>query len=140
VSIFTITLDEALALFQRALPLTLGEWEGEDIVVGEGKYGPYLRYKSGFTSLPKSFDPYTITLEQAIAVLEQQQQQQLPIHVFGDIQVLNGRYGAYIKTSQGNYKLPKGTDVASLTEEKCQKIIASSTPTSAAKSRYKSKK
>lgn len=140
VSIFTITLDEALALFQRALPLTLGEWEGEDIVVGEGKYGPYLRYKSTFTSLPKSYDPYTITLDQAIAVLDQQQKQQLPIHVYGDIQVLNGRYGAYIKTSQGNYKLPKGTDAASLTEEDCQQIIATSTPTTAGKSRFKSKK
>ena len=139
-SLFTITLEQALSLFQNALPLTLGEYQGADVVIGEGKYGPYIRYNGSFTSLPKNTDPYSVTLEQAIELLEQKQQQEEPIHVFGDIQVLNGRYGAYIKTPQGNYKLPRGVEVASLTAEICQDIIAKSEPTSAAKRKFKSKK
>jgi DNA topoisomerase-1 len=139
-SLFTITLEQALSLFQNALPLTLGEYQGADVVIGEGKYGPYIRYNGSFTSLPKNTDPYSVTMEQAIELLEQKQQQEEPIHVFGDVQVLNGRYGAYIKTPQGNYKLPRGVEVASLTAEICQDIIAKSEPTSAAKRKFKSKK
>ena len=139
-SLFTITLEQALSLFQNALPLTLGEYQGQEVVIGEGKYGPYIRYNGTFTSLPKNTDPYGVTLDQAIQLLEQKQQQEEPIHVFGDIQVLNGRYGAYIKTPQGNYKLPRGVEVASLTAEACQEIIAKSEPTSAAKRKFKSKK
>ena len=139
-SLFTITLEQALSLFQNALPLTLGEYQGADVVIGEGKYGPYIRYNGSFTSLPKNTDPYSVTLEQAIELLEQKQHQEEPIHVFGDVQVLNGRYGAYIKTPQGNYKLPRGVEVASLTAEICQDIIAKSEPTSAAKRKFKSKK
>ena len=139
-SLFTITLEQALSLFQNALPLTLGEYQGQAVVIGEGKYGPYIRYNGSFTSLPKNTDPYSVTLEQAIQLLEQKQQQEEPIHVFGDIQVLNGRYGAYIKTPQGNYKLPRGVEATTLTAEACQEIIAKSEPTSAAKRKFKSKK
>ena len=139
-SLFTITLEQALSLFQNALPLTLGEYQGQEVVIGEGKYGPYIRYNGSFTSLPKNTDPYSVTLEQAIQLLEQKQQQEEPIHVFGDIQVLNGRYGAYIKTPQGNYKLPRGVETATLTAEACQEIIAKSEPTNAAKRKFKSKK
>ena len=139
-SLFTITLEQALSLFQNALPLTLGEYQGQEVVIGEGKYGPYIRYNGSFTSLPKNTDPYSVTLEQAIQLLEQKQQQEEPIHVFGDIQVLNGRYGAYIKTPQGNYKLPRGVEATTLTAEACQEIIAKSEPTNAAKRKFKSKK
>ncbi len=139
-SLFTITLEQALSLFQNALPLTLGEHQGQAVVIGEGKYGPYIRYNGSFTSLPKNTDPYSVTLDQAIQLLEQKQQQEEPIHVFGDIQVLNGRYGAYIKTPQGNYKLPRGVEAATLTADACQEIIAKSEPTSAAKRKFKSKK
>ena len=139
-SLFTITLEQALSLFQNALPLTLGEYQGQAVVIGEGKYGPYIRYNGSFTSLPKNTDPYSVTLEQAIQLLEQKQQQEEPIHVFGDIQVLNGRYGAYIKTPQGNYKLPRGVEATTLTTEACQEIIAKSEPTNAAKRKFKSKK
>ena len=128
-SIFTITLDEALALFVNALPRTLGVYDGQEVVIGEGKYGAYVRYANAFTSLPKNLDPYVVTLEQAIELLEQKKQADKPVHVFGDIQVLNGRYGAYIKTPQGNYRLPKSADVEGLTEEACRKVIASSEPT-----------
>ena len=139
-SLFTITLEQALSLFQNALPLTLGEHQGQAVVIGEGKYGPYIRYNGSFTSLPKNTDPYTVTLEQAIDLLEQKQQQEEPIHVFGDIQVLNGRYGAYIKTSQGNYKLPRGVEATTLTAEACQEIIAKSEPAGTAKRKFRSKK
>ena len=139
-SLFTITLEQALSLFQNALPLTLGEYQGQAVVIGEGKYGPYIRYNGSFTSLPKNADPYSVTLEQAIELLEQKQQQEEPIHVFGDIQVLNGRYGAYIKTPQGNYKLPRGVETTTLTAEACQEIIAKSEPAGTAKRKFRSKK
>ncbi len=123
-SIFTITMDEALELFRTAFPYTLTQWNGMDVVIGEGKFGPYVRYGKSFVSIPKNMDAHAITSEQAIALLEKNQQQQLPIHVFGDIQVLNGRYGAYIKTAAGNYKIPRSVDAQSLTEEQCREIIA----------------
>lgn len=127
-SIFTISLDDALRLFETALPRTVGTHNNEEIIVGEGKYGPYIRYAGAFTSLPKNMNPYTLTIEEAVVLLEQKKQQEEPIHVFGDIQVLNGRYGAYVKTSQGNYRIPKNVDISSMTEESCLALIASSTP------------
>lgn len=127
-SIFTITLPEALELFNQTMPYTLGQIEGEDVVVGEGKYGPYLRYQGGFVSIPRTIDPMQITLEEAKDLIEKKNQKQEPIHVYGDIQVLNGRYGAYIKAPSGNYKIPQGTEAAQLTEADCQQIIASTAP------------
>lgn len=138
-SIFTITLEEALALFANALPRNIGTYNEQEVIVGEGKYGPYVRYAGEYTSLPKNADPYSITLDEAIALLLQKKQAEQPIHVFGDIQVLNGRYGAYIKTPQGNYKLPKSLDPKELTEDSCRELIANSEPTSA-KKRFSKKK
>ena len=138
-SIFTLTLEDALVLFATALPRTLGEWQGEEVTIGEGKYGPYVRYAGAFTSLPSSVDPYTITLDEAVAVLQDKKQAEEPIHVFGDIQVMPGRYGAYIKTAQGNYRIPKAVNIETMTEEQCRELIASSEPTSG-KKRYTRKK
>ena len=138
-SIFTITLDDALALFANALPRNIGTYNDEDVIIGEGKYGPYVRYAGAFTSLPKNMDPYTITLDEAIAILEQKKQADEPIHVFGEIQVLNGRYGAYIKTPQGNYRIPKSVDIQSLTEVSCRELMEKTEPTSG-KRRYSRKK
>ena len=138
-SIFTLTLEDALALFATALPRTLGEWQGAEVTIGEGKYGPYVRYAGAFTSLPSSVDPYTITLDEAVAVLQDKKQAEEPIHVFGDIQVMPGRYGAYIKTAQGNYRIPKAVNIETMTEEQCRELIASSEPTSG-KKRYTRKK
>ena len=138
-SIFTLTLEDALALFATALPRTLGEWQGEEVTIGEGKYGPYVRYAGAFTSLPSSVDPYAITLDEAVAVLQDKKQAEEPIHVFGDIQVMPGRYGAYIKTAQGNYRIPKAVNIETMTEEQCRELIASSEPTSG-KKRYTRKK
>ena len=128
-SIFTITLDEALELFRSAMPYTLCQYNGQDVIVGEGKFGPYLRIDKTFVSIPRTIDPYHITPEQAQELLEQKKQAQEPISTFGDIQVLNGRYGAYIKAPTGNYKIPAGTDAKALTEADCQHIIATTSPT-----------
>ena len=138
-SIFTITLDEALALFANALPRTLGVYNDQEVIVGEGRYGAYVRYAGEFTSLPKNADPYTFSLEEAITLIENKKQAEEPIHVFGDIQVLNGRYGAYIKTPKGNFRIPKSTNVQTLTEEECLALINSSEPAST-KKRFTRKK
>ncbi|MGM9810491.1 MAG: type I DNA topoisomerase [Paludibacteraceae bacterium] len=139
-SIFTITLDEALDLFHTALPYTLGELDGEEVVVGEGKFGPYIRHKGAFVSIPKGTDPLTITLDEAQALIAKKAQAQEPIHVYGEIEVLNGRFGPYIKANGNNYKIPKGQDAQTLTEEDCREIIASSAPTSGGKRAFSRKK
>lgn len=138
-SIFTITLEEALELFKNALPYSLGMHNEEEVVVGEGKYGPYLHYNDAYISLPKNIDPHTITLEQAAGIIDNHQQQQLPIHDWGDVQVMNGRYGAYIKTASGNYKIPRTIDVAAMSEEECRTIIATTEPTGSGKKTYTKK-
>jgi DNA topoisomerase-1 len=132
-SIFTLTLEEALELFRTAFPYTLGTWEDKEIVVGEGKYGPYLRYNNAFISIPKNIDAHYITMEQAVELIGHHNQQQLPLHTWGDIQVLNGRYGAYIKAPNGNYKIPRQVNVAEMTEQQCRDIIANSEPAGSAK-------
>ena len=128
-SIFTITLDEALELFRSAMPYTLCQYDGQDVIVGEGKFGPYLRVDKTFVGIPKGIDPHNITEGEAVALLEAKAKTQKPIHVFGDIQVLNGRYGAYIKAPTGNYRIPSGSDAHALTEEECRHIIETTSPT-----------
>lgn len=122
-SIFSITLNEALELFKTSLPLTLGEYEGKEVIIGEGKFGPYVHHNKSFVSIPKGKDPLTITLDEAIELIKQRQQTETPIHQWGDIQVLNGRYGAYIHTPEGNFQLSKSTDLQSLTEADVRAII-----------------
>ena len=72
-------------------------------------------------------------MEQAVELISNHSQQQLPLHIWGDVQVLNGRYGAYIKTPTGNYKIPRQVDATRMTEEECLAIIANGEPTSKAK-------
>ena len=138
-SIYSITLEEALPLFEHALPYVLGEKDGKEITVGKGKFGPYLRYDDEFVSIPKGIDPQNITMEEAEKIISNKASASLPIHEFGDIRVLNGRYGAYIKQGETNYKIPHGTNVASLTREQCEEIIhkAENTPK---KSEFRHKK
>ncbi len=138
-SIFSITLEEALKLFETSFPYTLGELGGEEVVVGEGKFGPYIRYQGKFVSIPKDIDPLHITIEQAAALIDKKEHQNDPIHVFGDIQVLNGRYGAYIKAPNGNYRIPKGVDASELTAEECQKIVETTEPTGQQKRTFRRK-
>ena len=122
-SIFTITLDEALQLFAQALPITLGEYNGEEVVVADGKYGPYVRVGSTFASLPKGTDPFSLTLENAVALVEQKQNASMPIHDWGEIKVMRGRFGAYIKQGETNYRIPRTTDVEHLTKEDAIALI-----------------
>jgi DNA topoisomerase-1 len=126
----TITLDEALNLFR--LPRSLGEYEGGELVIGIGKFGPYIRYNSKFFSLKKGVDdPYTVTFDRAIEVIleKNDSDKKKVIKDFGEIKLLNGRYGPYLAKEKLNYRLPKGTDAEKLTEEDCIKIIENSDKT-----------
>ncbi|MGB4292625.1 MAG: type I DNA topoisomerase [Bacteroidales bacterium] len=120
----TITLEEALKLF--SLPRSLGNWEGDEVVVGTGRFGPYVRYRNKFYSLKKNIDdPYLITLERAIELIKEKDEadKQKVIKEFGEIKILNGRYGAYINYRGENYRIPKGTNAEDLTQEECMNII-----------------
>jgi DNA topoisomerase-1 len=120
----TIGLDEALELFK--LPRSLGEFEGEEMQVGTGRSGPYVKHKDKFYSLKKGADdPYEITAERAIELIKEKREadKKKEISRFGDILVLNGRYGPYISYRKKNYKIPRGTEPESLTEDDCLKII-----------------
>jgi DNA topoisomerase I len=126
----TITLDEALNLFR--LPRSLGIHDGDDLVVGIGKFGPYIRFKGKFFSLKKGVDdPYTLTIERALEVISEKNEDEKKkvIKDFGDIMVLNGKYGSYLAKDKQNYRLPKGTDAEKLTREDCIKIIEKSNKT-----------
>jgi DNA topoisomerase-1 len=126
----TITLEEALKLF--ALPRTLGEFEGKDISVGVGRFGPYVRHKTDFYSLKKGVDdPMTVTLERAVELILEKRSADLQkvIREFAeapDLKVLNGRFGPYISYQKKNYKIPKSTDPASLNLDDCMKLIEKS--------------
>lgn len=120
----TITLEEALILF--SLPRSLGDYLENEMVVGIGKFGPYVRHNGKFHSLKKGVDdPYTITKERAIELIveKQESEKKKVISDYGEIQVLNGRYGPYITMDKNNYRIPKETDPAKLTKDECLKII-----------------
>ena len=127
----SITLEEALRLF--LLPRKVGSYNGIDIIATKGKFGPYLKYGDKNTSLPRGKDPLTVTLEECISLIDSignKASANTPLLEFkeSDIQVINGRYGPYIKHDGKNFKIPKGTDAATLTEERCKEIISSSEP------------
>jgi DNA topoisomerase-1 len=140
-SLDTLSLDEALDLFK--LPRTIGEFESSDVVAAIGRFGPYIRHKSLFYSLPKDVDPLTVELDLAskIILAKRESDSQKIIREFTVdktlIQVLNGRFGAYIACNKENYKIPKGKDPKALTLEDCQAIIAETQPS---KSKSKKKK
>jgi DNA topoisomerase-1 len=120
----TITLSEALDLFR--LPRSLGEYDGGEMVVGIGKFGPYVRYKSKFYSLKKGVDdPYNLTVERAVEIIleKNESDKKKVLRDFGDIMLLNGRYGPYLVKDKQNYRIPKGTDAEKLTKEDCISII-----------------
>ncbi|HAE29732.1 MAG TPA: DNA topoisomerase I, partial [Flavobacteriales bacterium] len=127
-SIDSITLEEALKLFE--LPRNLGEYKGEEVVIGIGKYGPYIRYNGSFVSIKKANgdDPMTIQLDRAIVLIEEKIEADKNKfinewdHDNVKVQVLNGRYGPYIKIGKKNHRIPKGTDPKGLTLEDCLAI------------------
>ncbi|MBN2666440.1 MAG: type I DNA topoisomerase [Bacteroidales bacterium] len=120
----TITLEEALNLFR--LPRSLGMHEGSELVVGIGRFGPYVRYAGKFFSLKKGVDdPYTIEAGRAVELIREkgESDRKKVIKDFGEIQLLNGRYGPYITKDKKNYRIPKGTNAEKLTREECAAII-----------------
>ena len=127
----SITLEEALELF--TLPRNLGTFEEKEVVIGIGKFGPYVRHDGKFVSLARTDDPYTIDLPRAIELIQEKRSKDLkskePIQTFAEepgLQVLNGRYGPYIAFNGKNYRIPKGQDPAALTLEQIREIIAKS--------------
>ncbi len=123
----TITIEEALRLFD--LPRDLGLYEDKKVVVGIGRFGPYVRHDSKFVSLKKGIDdPLTIELGRAIELIEEKRKADKEKHIKSfdedpEIQILNGRWGPYISYQKKNYKIPKDTDPKSLSFEDCQKLI-----------------
>ena len=135
----TVTLKEALQLFE--LPRTVGEYEGIPVVATKGRYGPYLKYGDRNVKLPRTADPLKISLEECIRLIgEDDGDKAAPAPViaeWGNLQIINGRYGPYLKADGNNYRIPKGTDVSKMTEADCQAIIAGSEPTSKGRRRFK---
>ena len=133
----SITLEEALKLFE--LPRTVGQLGGIDIICTKGRFGPYIKYGDKNVSLPRGTDPMKIDLESCISLIEDSLNKKsggiIAEYKESDIQVIDGTYGPYIKHAGGNYKIPKGTDPVTLTEDKCKEIIASSEPTGRKKRR-----
>ena len=126
-SMDNITLEEALALFR--LPRTLGEFEGHVVSVGAGRFGPYVLYDKKYISIPKGMDPMTITLEEAVQLINEKRQAEANRHIktLGEgeemIEILNGRFGPYIAYKGKNYKIPKDAEPAQLQAIHCLAII-----------------
>ena len=133
----SITLEEALKLFE--LPRTVGQHNGIDIICTKGRFGPYLKYGDKNIALPRGTDPLKVDLATCTSLIEESLNNSrggvIAEYKDSDIQVLNGSYGPYIKHAGKNYRLPKGADVQSLTEEQCKEIIANSEPTGRKKKR-----
>ena len=133
----SITLEEALKLFE--LPRTVGQHNGIDIVCTKGRFGPYIRYGDKNISLPRGTDPLKVDLETCIKLIDESENKKsggvIAEYTDSDIQVIDGAYGPYIKHAGSNYKIPRGTDPTTLTEDKCKEIIATSEPTGKKKRR-----
>lgn len=127
-SLETITLDEALELFK--LPRNLGQFEGSDVVIGAGRFGPYVLNNRKYVSVPKTIDPMEITFEEAVALIEDKRKQEEKRHLKKfdeepDMEVMNGRFGPYIAYNGKNYRLPKAlhAKAAELTLEQCMEVV-----------------
>lgn len=127
-SVSTITLEEALKLFE--FPRHIGEYEGSDLTVAIGRYGPYVKFDGKFISIPKEYSPAHLTLHEAVSLIEEKRREEANrvVKTFPEdetIQILNGRYGVYIACGKNNYKIPKTVaDPSALTLEECRDIIA----------------
>jgi len=127
-SMETLTLENALELFK--LPRTVGNFEGSSVVIGAGRFGPYVLHQGKYTSLPKDTDPMAITLEESIELIMEKRKQESQKHLKtftedSKLEVLNGRYGPYLTYDGTNYRLPKSmhAQAAELTYDECMKII-----------------
>lgn len=127
-SVSTITLEEALKLFE--FPRLIGSFEDQDVTVAIGRFGPYVKHAGKFVSIPKELSPAHITLDEAVELIEKKRAADAnkTLKTFdedADMQILNGRYGPYIKYKGGNFKIPKTVaEPAALTLDECRKIVA----------------
>ena len=122
----TITLEEALGLF--SLPRAIGEYDGDSVTIGAGRFGPYIKYGAAYVTLPKTYDPLSVTLEEAIELIDAKKKAESEriIKEFAqepELQVLNGRFGPYIAYKGSNYKLSKNVTPAELSLEECLDIV-----------------
>ncbi|MBI3512325.1 MAG: type I DNA topoisomerase [Bacteroidetes bacterium] len=124
-----LTLEDALELFK--LPRIIGEFEGKEMKVAVGRFGPYILSNNSFYSIPKTDDPLTITADRGIEIIlaKRKADAEKEINTFrregqDDVRVLNGRWGPYIAIGKSNYKIPKGSDPKSLSMEDCLAIAA----------------
>ncbi len=134
----SITLEEALELFK--LPRELGEFENKKVVVGTGRFGPYIRHDNKFISLGKTDDPYTVDLARAVELIhaKRDKDEKAVIRIFDEnpeVKILNGRWGPYISYKKQNYKIPKKTEAEKLTLEDCMKIIGQAPETKTKKTK-----
>lgn len=125
-SIETVTLEEVLELFK--LPRILGSYEENTVSVGTGRFGPYISYNHTYVSLPKTMNPMTVTLEEAIVLLRQKQAEEAQKHLKSfeeepDLEIINGRYGPYIAYKGSNYKIPKDMVPRDLSLANCLEIV-----------------
>ena len=138
----SITLEDALKLF--LLPRRVGTYEDVDIIATKGRFGPYLKYGEKNVSLPRGCKAESVSLEKCIEVIRSASEKPAegPLKEFeaSGIKIINGRYGPYLKKDGANYKIPKGTDAAVLTEADCLKIIAEAGPAASKGNRYSKKK
>jgi len=138
-SIETIQLDEALRLFD--LPRTVGQLEGKLVVAAIGRFGPYLKYNNTFTTIPKNYNLYQITIEEAKKVIQEKLERDANKQIKSfpednNLRILSGRFGPYISYNKINYKIPKGKVAAELNFEEVMKIIKE-TPEKPAKTKTK---
>lgn len=124
----SITLEDAIELFK--LPRNLGKFEDEDVIIGTGRFGPYVMHKKKYVSIPKDQDPLTISLDGAIRLIQEKRLQEAMRHLKtftedANMELMNGRYGPYIAYEGKNYRLPKALHdkVKELTYEQCIDII-----------------
>ncbi len=127
-SMETLTLEEALELFK--LPRTVGDFEGHPVVIGTGRFGPYILHQKKYTSLPKGTDPMAVTLDEAVALINEKRQQEEKRHLKtftedSKLEVIDGRYGPYLCYDGKNFRLPKNMHqrAAELTYDECMNII-----------------
>ena len=111
-----------------SLPRTLGEFEGETVTIGAGRFGPYIKFGTAYVTLPKTHDPLTVTIEEATELILEKRKAEAErvIKTFENepnLQVLNGRFGPYIAYNGSNYKLPKNVTPAELSLEECMEIV-----------------
>ena len=135
-----MTLEEALKMFR--LPRTVGQYNGIDVIALKGRFGPFIKYGEKNFSIPRGKDPLKITLEECEEIIEDGLNKTAANSIISeykdnDIQVINGRYGPYIKHDGSNYRIPKGTDAGTLTEAACLEIINNSKPTEKGRRKFK---